>query len=69
MPGCTDCSGCKSTAQRCTNRSIVEFITMEHPRDKTVSSDEFPTSQDVLLHHHLPKYPADVVILNFGLHG
>ena len=69
QPGCLDCSGCSAMAQKCAFGTEVEYIPMEHARDKTVSSDDYPTSQAVLLRHYLAQYPADVVVLNFGLHG
>ena len=69
QPGCLDCSGCSAMAQKCAFGTEVEYIPMEHARDKTVSSDDYPTSQTVLLRHYLAQDPADVVILNLGLHG
>eukprot|EP00192_Tetraselmis_astigmatica_P012033 CAMPEP_0117649480 /NCGR_PEP_ID=MMETSP0804-20121206/995_1 /TAXON_ID=1074897 /ORGANISM="Tetraselmis astigmatica, Strain CCMP880" /LENGTH=387 /DNA_ID=CAMNT_0005455221 /DNA_START=81 /DNA_END=1244 /DNA_ORIENTATION=- len=66
FPGCTDCI---ATAQKCRSRLEAEYVPMEHARDKTVSSADFQTTQDVLLQHHLKKFPADVVVVNAGLHA
>lgn len=67
-PGCLDCSGCSAQAQKCKAHIEVEYIPMEFPNDKIVSSAEFPTSQDVLINHYLVKNHKDIVILNMGLH-
>eukprot|EP00873_Tetraselmis_striata_P029293 jgi/Tetstr1/449557/TSEL_036644.t1 len=69
-PGCTDCSGCQSKAARCVAHSEVEFITMEHNADRTVSSSRFETTQDAIIDHYLAtsSRKPDVIVVNTGLH-
>lgn len=69
-PGCTDCSGCSSMVMNCAAGSEVEFITMEHNMDKTVSSDRFKTTQDTIIDHYLATSPRkpDIIVVNTGLH-